>query len=106
MADVLRQYQPADVDIIFDDPKEESLVIAFAKAMRLANWPDPSMVRQPDYPRIGIKIYAGANVIGALEPLKEFCRKHLRTEPITDTFGEPSAGPKSIVLTIGHNPSN
>lgn len=102
LADDLRAYQPDYTMIIYDDAQEEPLVLAFAKAMRLANWKPPTTVGQLESPRLGIDIFVGSELTGALEPLKKFCRKQLKTEPtILTTL--PGASQKSIQIIIGHN---
>jgi hypothetical protein len=107
LSDELREYQPDLVQIIFDDPKNEPLALDFAKAMHQANWPDASMADQPQQPRLGIKIFAGAQMTGVLEPLKRFCRRQLKTEPTIETSAPAGAySIKAVSLTIGHNESD
>ena len=102
LADDLRAYQPDETVIIYDDAQEEPLALAFAKAMHLANWTKPGMVGQLESPRLGIEIFVGSEVMGALEPLKKFCRKQLKTEPIIQTTAQGLSS-KAIQITIGHD---
>jgi hypothetical protein len=103
LADDLRPYQPDWTTIIYDDAQEEPLVLAFAKAMRQANWKPPGTVGQLESPRLGIEIYVGSELAGALEPLKKFCRKQLKTEPTILTAPQSGNTPRTIQITIGHN---
>jgi hypothetical protein len=103
LADDLRAYQPDSTGIIYDDDQEKPLALALAKAMRLANWKSVDMVGQVGNPRLGIEIFVGSEVTGALEPLKMFCRKQLKTEPTVLTTPPIGVNPKSIQITIGHN---
>jgi hypothetical protein len=103
LADDLRPYQPDYAVIIYDDNQEKPLVLAFAKAMRLANWQPPSTAGQLESPRLRIELFVGSEVSGALEPLKQFCRKRLKTEPTIATIPQGGLSAKSVQITIGHN---
>jgi hypothetical protein len=105
LANDLSASRPDYAVIIYDDAEEKPIVFALMKAMQLARWPDPATAEQPYTPRLGIQLFVGSGVTGALEPLKQFCRKQLKTEP---TILQTATGmsTNSIQITIGHNEAN